>query len=198
MANPLPDNPAVIFGSAIEGFARTYRDRLVPSVRDEMAALGINLDDILPAYSLDVFERAMRRAGEAIYPDLPLSERWRRMGREFVEGYVQTMMGTAVMAMARVLGPRRTLERVVRTFRTGSNYLGAETTGLGPTEVEIRTWMLEPYLPQWRGKDLLHLDYRHGILEGMLARLGVREAAVTIVEKDLQTQSARYRVRWSE
>lgn len=68
---------------------------------------------------------------------------------------------------------------------------------LAPTDVEIRSWMLEPYLQQWKGKELLHLDYRLGILEGMMVGLGVRDATVTVVEKDLATQSARYRIRWS-
>lgn len=187
----------VIFGSAIEGFYRTYRERLTPSVKAEIAALGIDFDHILPAYDLEVFERAFRRAGERIYPSLPEQERWRRLGREFVDGYVQTPLGKAVMVMSKLLGPRRTLERIARTFRTGSNYVATETTIISDTELELKTWMTQPYLEAWRGRATLHLDYRLGILEAVMAMFVTRESSVKVLEKNLLEQSARYRIRWT-
>lgn len=187
---------AVIFSQAIEGFARTYDAQLTPKLRNEMKELGIDLDRLLPAYPLDVFERVMRHTGAAIYPEMEEAERWRRMGREFIEGWVQTTVGKALQVMARLIGPHRFFARIARTFRAGSNYLDAEATKLGPTEIDLRVWMLQPYLAEWSGKPLLHLDYRLGLLEGAMAGFEVKEFSVTMIEKDFVTQSGRYRIRW--
>ena len=196
MANDATGDIAVIFSPVIEGLMRTYGNRITPELKAQMAQRGVNLDRLLPAYPLGTFEDAFRHAGESLYPDLDHVERWRRRGREFVEGFTHTAIGGALTAMGRLIGPRRTLERAVRTFRNGSNYLGGETKVVSPTEVEVRTWMVEPYIDRWRGIPTLQLDYRVGILEGMMNALQVKNPRVTLEEKSFDTQSARYRVRW--
>lgn len=191
--DPLP----VIYSPAIEGFVRAYRERLTPEVVREIAALGMNFDALAPAYPLEIFERAMRRTGEILYPELALSARFRRIGYEFVGGYVQTTLGRAVLIVARAFAPERMFQRMSRIFRGGSNYLGSETTLLGPGHVELRTWMLSDFVEGWRGRPTLQLDYRLGILEGAAEMIGIRDAVVTVLEKSAEDQSVRYRIRWS-
>lgn len=186
----------LVFDTAIEGFVRAYRSRLTPELKAEMTSLGIDPDQLAHAYHLEVFERVFKRVGEVLYPELDDTERWRRIGRQFVQGYVETSIGRTLLMFAKALGPRITLEKMARAFRTGSNHVAAEARRLGPAELELHTWMVQPFVESWRGRSTLHLVYRQGILEGTLVALGVSDGTVELVEKDLWNQSARYRIRW--
>lgn len=135
VSSPVNDE-AVVFSTAIEGFMKSVGNRLTPELRKELAELGVNVDVPQVAYPLEIWERALRRASEALFPAEADADRWRLMGRAFMHGYVETLVGRASFAMARLLGPRRTLERMARNPK------------------------------------------------------------VTLVERDLQTQTARYHASW--
>ncbi len=186
----------VVFSTAIEGFVKSVGERITPQMKGELAALGIDLDSPQVAYPLATWEDGLRRVSAALFPEEEEAMRWRLMGRTFMHGYVQTLIGRAALTMGRVLGPRRTLERMARNFRTAANYIECEAKVIGPQEVELFTYMRAPYVESWRGRSSITLDYRHGVLEGTLEVLGAKNPRVEIIERDLEAQSARYRARW--
>ena len=52
----------------------------------------------------------------------------------FWSGYEKTLVGSALTAMLRVLGPKRTLERMTRNFRTANNYTEVTVEALAEKE----------------------------------------------------------------
>ncbi|MBX7116382.1 MAG: DUF2378 family protein [Myxococcaceae bacterium] len=186
---------AVVFGSAVEGFVKSLRSPLAPHVLQEFARLGIDLEQPAPAYALENWETAMRFTANDLYGSLPDDERYRQLGRDFIKGYIQTAFGKAALAFTRIIGPRRTLQRMSNNFRSAANYIGCEASDLRERHVELRTWMLPQFLPYWRNRPTFFVHYRHGVLEEMMAQQSV-EARVETLSYQPEDQTARYSVTW--
>lgn len=193
----MPDSTAeaVIFSSAVEGFVKSLGGKFPIHLREEFTKLGINLDQPAPAYTLDVWERAMRLVAQDLHADEPENERYRIMGRDFIKGYIQTAFGKAALAFTRLIGPRRTLHRMSHNFRSAANYIGCEAKDLGPRHVELRTWMLPEYLPAWRNRPTFFVHYRRGVLEELMALQNVA-ATVDILSYRAEDQVAVYAITW--
>lgn len=130
---------ALVFDSAVEGlFHKALVDRLSPAVLERMRAEGLDLRAPLkPAYPEAAFHRCVELAAADVFGDLPRDAALERMGQEVVRGFGLTLVGAAVLAVIRLLGPLRALERMTRNFRNVSNYLETRLTRRSPTEVEV-------------------------------------------------------------
>ncbi len=190
-----PSEQAVVFASAVEGFVKSLRGPIAPHVRQEFTRLGIDLNQPAPAYTLENWETAMRFAANDLYGELPDNDRFRQMGRDFIKGYIQTAFGKAALTFTRLIGPRRTLQRMSNNFRSAANYIGCEATDLRDRYVELRIWMLPQFLPQWRNRPTFFVHYRHGVLEEVMAQQSV-DAKVEILSYSPEDQTARYGVSW--
>jgi uncharacterized protein (TIGR02265 family) len=186
---------AVAFSSALEGFGRAFRARIPAATLDELRGLGLDFDHLQPAYPLQTWEQTVRVVARALFPEAAPEEGWHRLGREFVPGYSETLLGRAILGMAKVVGPRRFMERIGRNLRTGGNFAVVRCRGVGANEVELDSSIDAPFLAEWAGRELVMHRYRQGIFEGALEAIGV-QGAVERVEMDRQRQAARYRVRW--
>lgn len=187
---------AVIFASAVEGFVKGLRAPLPKHVLDELTRLGIDLDQPAPAYTLEAWETAMRFAAAELYPAMTESERFRTLGHDFIQGYIQTAFGKAALAFIRITGPKRMLHRMSNNFRSAANYIGCEASDIADRHVELRTWMLPQYLPQWRDRPVFFVHYRHGVLEELMTLQGLDAAKVDILSYQPSDQTARYGVTW--
>lgn len=112
-------------------FDRSVREVLaaVPEARRaEVAAewklLGIDVERLLPGYSLDVWKSAVERAAARL--EGAPREQLRALGRGLTRNFTESAFGRAVAAFGRLSGPLRTLRRAPSLFRAGNNYL--ETT----------------------------------------------------------------------
>lgn len=191
----LRDEP-VLFGHTVEALHSAFGDRLNNAARQSLLQIGMDMNAPLPAYPLYVGEEAIKVMARALYPELPEKQGWERMGEEWLEGYLQTMLGKAILAMGRTIGLRRVLERMQRNFKTASNYLSAAAVVHGPTDVELRTWIEPPYLDFCSGRESVLLHYRVGILRQAVHEFRARNPDVSIEAWEPATQTARYRIRW--
>ncbi len=185
MAAPGEPTPEVVFTDAVEGlFFKGLGARVTPELRAELKALGLDLEArLLPAYSRQVWNAAIALAAARTWPQLEVGEAHVLLGRTFIAGYQQTLLGKALTGMARMLGPLKTLGRMGRNLRTGGSYNETTLTPEGPTLV--RFWINEPYLDP---------GYVKGLLQGTLEACGARNSSVEVVTVD--AQGATYRVRW--
>ena len=89
------------------------------------------------------------------------------LGRVFFGGYTSTVIGQAMLTMMRLIGPKRSLERMQRNFRTGGNYIETRFRELGPNHVEL--WFNEVNgMP----------SYVQGIIEAGAEQIGARNVRV--------------------
>ncbi len=185
MVAPGEPTPEVVFADAVEGlFFKGLGARVTPALRGELKALGLDLETrLLPAYSRKVWNAAIALAAARTWPQLDVGEAHVQLGRTFIDGYRQTLMGKALTGMARMLGPLRTLGRMGRNLRTGGSYNETTLTQDGPALV--RFWINEPYLDP---------GYVKGLLQGTLEACGARSSSVEVIAVD--AQGASYRVRW--
>ncbi|MBL8921151.1 MAG: DUF2378 family protein [Myxococcaceae bacterium] len=172
----------LIFAQTVEGLLRALGP-LNEQDRGALKGLGLDVDKrLLPAYPLEQFISFLDFAGERLAPGATQLERAAVVGRRFMDGYQQTMVGRAMVAALRVIGPWRTLERLSNKFRTGNNFSQTTLTRLGPTEAEF--WVNLTARPGWYV----------GLVGRGLELAGAKEVVVTLISGD--DAGARYNVRW--
>ena len=180
-------NERVIFGNTVDSlYRRTLDGALPPELRARLKTLGMDLDaPLLAAYPHAVWVRCLDETGRSLYPDLSLDEARRQLARRMIEGYAQTLMGAAVLAMARVLGPMRSLGRMTHNFRSGNNFTETRLTVVGPATADL--WFNEPEATE---------GFVEGVLEEGLRRIGVQGLLITRTRQG--PESCTYRVQWDD
>ncbi len=179
-------NQQVVFEQTIEGlFLRALGRRLTPSLIARLRTVGLDLEKkLLPAYSFTTWMMALRVAAEELYPGHSLDDALFKVGELMITGYQETFMGRAVLGMIRVIGPKRTLLRATRAFRSGNNYTEAKVTEIGPTCADV--WMNEvgPYP-----------SFTAGIMHSAMVAAGAKSPKVEMSGHD--GHACSYRVSWA-
>jgi uncharacterized protein (TIGR02265 family) len=76
-----------------------------------LRAEGVELRSLKPEYPIGVLNRCVDATCALLHPDLELEDARLRLGRIFVQGFVQSLMGKVVAAGLPLLGPVRYLKR---------------------------------------------------------------------------------------
>ncbi len=173
----------LIFSQTFEGLFRALGPRLDESLSSALREVGLDFQKPLqPAYPLAVFQEVVRLIGQRLYPELDTEGQAHAMGREFMDGYGQTMVGRAMVGMMRIIGPRRTLERLSRQFRTGNNFSETTLTQVGPSEFQL--WCNQVTIPGWYC----------GLLERGLELAGAKGSLAVLLRSD--ETGGTFRVTW--
>jgi uncharacterized protein (TIGR02265 family) len=177
----------VVFDHTIEGlFMRGLAGQVTPRLKDKLRQAGLDLDHkLLPAYPFDTWVRCIGVAARELLPDKPDPEAWKRLGERMVEGYQETVMGGAMFALLKVLGPRRTLERAQKNFRSGNNYTEVKFTEVAPRVVDV--WMNDTGLVSYFTQGMILAGMRLG---------GAPGVTVDILQTD--ERGTTYRVEWRD
>lgn len=186
---------AVMFDTAFASLEKTLAARLDGDLRAEFRLLGVDFTRLQPAYPMETWEAGLELVWRACFRELTREEAWRRIGREFMQGYVQTPLGAARLLMGRALGVRRMMHRMGRNFRTASNTSTVTATDVSDGVVDVVIAMEPQFLQRWKGQALSLPHHRLGILEGTLEVLRV-DGAVTLTQVDRELQRTGYRVSW--
>jgi uncharacterized protein (TIGR02265 family) len=130
----------VVFSSAFEAM-----DKLIGSdagFRAEFAAAtGVNLARLEAAYPRATWEKGLPIAARRLFPSMTRDEALYALGQKTIDRYKEGVIGLALFAVLRVIGPMRALARTRRNFRTANNYTECRLTERGPREVLM--WMNE-------------------------------------------------------
>jgi len=125
-----------VFEVTFQSLQRTLGDTLTAEVKAELAKLGVDYDKpLLPAYPLEVWNRVLNFAAERLYPTLSPADRHVEMGRRVLDSFSQSIIGSVLLAMVRVAGPRRMLDRSARNMRQANNYTVVTLEDLAPRHV---------------------------------------------------------------
>lgn len=176
----------LVFSQTFEGLQRALSDRLSGQVFAQFRALGVDFEKRLePAYEFDVWANSALQAAKVMHPQLPEAEQLYRFGRAFIDGYAFTLVGKAMLASLRLIGPRRTLERMDRNLRTGNNY----------TQTQLRAVDGEPNTFTLWVTPVRYVDWYRGLLEAGMEAAGAKGLQVTAVARE--GESVTYRIHWS-
>ena len=172
----------VVFGQSFEAVLRSLKP-LEPALVDGVSRLGVPPEGpFAVAYPLDTYVAFMEVVARVRYGHLDEMSAYTEIGKQFIRGFDETLLGKAMLAVIRVIGPRRTLHRLTRSFRTANNYSEIRVTELGPTEAEI-----------WCNYVAKTGFYRGLLIEGITVA-GGKNTEVDFVAQE--GSSALYRIRW--
>ena len=142
----MSDEP-VAYASMVEGMRRALAGRLDELAHKRFEELGIPMRGKVQAtYPRAVWLKVAVYAGQLLSPTLAPEAQRVALGRRFVRGYIETLVGKALATALRVLGPKRALMRLERSFRTGNNYSRAQFRE-GPDGIEID--IIDAQYPEW-------------------------------------------------
>jgi uncharacterized protein (TIGR02265 family) len=137
--------PRVAFASLFESL-----ERILAPVRDDtvdarLKELGIDFNRLLPAYPVETWYAGIELAMSRFEPSWTNEQRQNHFGVRLVETYGETLVGRAMYAMMRLIGPERSIVRATRSFRTAVNFLETSYVRHGPRDFELT--MNEVVLP---------------------------------------------------
>jgi uncharacterized protein (TIGR02265 family) len=118
-----------------------------------------------------------------LHPALALEDGVAALGRGFLDGFGETMIGRAMLAMLRIIGPHNSLKRLTQEFRTGNNY--SETRLVQRAERSYELWVNELRMPGWYV----------GVVSRGLELAGARGSTVQLQSRD--SVGGTFRVEWT-
>ncbi len=129
----------IVFAPAVEGlFVHRLGPRLTPPIRERLRETGLDLDRPLdPGYPAERWAKFVEVAAQELFPGVERTEAHRQLGFMALEGYGQTLLGKAAIVTMKLMGSRRTTQRMGKYFATGTNYMKCVVTERKPNEFEI-------------------------------------------------------------
>ena len=105
------------------------------------------------------------------------------MGQAFIRGFERTLIGRAQLSLLQLIGPRRTLDRLTRSFRNANNYTTANLRELAPKHFEIEFGFVQ--IP----------GFYRGVLDAGLRAVGANDLSVELAKRE--ALAATFTVRWT-
>lgn len=138
-------NEPVVYDTAVESmFLRALQGRVTPALKERLRAVGLDLDQKLrPTYPRELWLRVLEITTSELYPTLPVTERYSKLGAATIEAFANTTLGKAIVSIARLMGPRRGLTRLPQAFEAMNNFMVAKLTELAPNRFQL--WLNETY-----------------------------------------------------
>ncbi|MCA3013348.1 MAG: DUF2378 family protein [Myxococcaceae bacterium] len=176
---------ALVFSSTFEALGRALGPRLDAAARQRFKALGVDYDapQLMPAYPYEQWVKAMDLGSQLLLPGAPADSRHEAMGRQMVDSYGETLVGKAILAAMRIIGPRRMLERMARNLRSANNYTETKLTVTAAGEHHL-----------WCSRVSSERFYR-GLLHRSVEVAGGRDVSVQFLAHD--AGGATFALRWS-
>jgi uncharacterized protein (TIGR02265 family) len=182
----MPPTEQIEFSQSIEGlFIKGLGPMITPPMKDALRQKGLDLDRALrPGYPAAEFHKWIEYVAGAVYPDDRKEEAVRRIGHRAVSGLEEGLIGKALSAGLKLIGPRRSLQRVERIFKNNNNYQVATLLELGEREAKVK--LSEVFgLP----------TYYQGLFEAAVAVIGAKDLRVTLLAAP--SPGAMLHIEWS-
>lgn len=164
-------------------FFKALAARISPPLRQKLKALNIDLDGRPKNVPQGDWVQALRLAADELFTG-PIDDRYRALGRAVLQRFEDTLMGKAIIAVMRVMGPARALRRIEGNLRGGNNFIRATLEQKGEREFvsEVNECNGNPH-------------YIAGVIEAALHIAGAKEVSVKVLHFD--GHAAKYAINWS-
>lgn len=172
-----------VYEHTVDGlFFKALRERITPPLQARLKELGIDLDGKPKSVPHVQWKEALALAANALFEG-STDERFRQLGNAVLLRHEETVMGKAVIAVMRLMGPVRVLKRINSTLGSGNNYIQAN---LAPTS--LTSW--EGTVNECNGNP----HYIAGVIEQGLVITGAKNPKVLV--SDFDGHSARFQITW--
>jgi uncharacterized protein (TIGR02265 family) len=179
----------LVFSPSVEALLmRGVGHRMTPGLQEQLRELGIDLGKpLLPAYPTEVWERAVEVVARALHPDLSMAEAQWKLGESTVYGFEQTVLGKAMVALSKLIGPRRALLRFPTMSKSSNNYSSMSLRELAANDFEV---VCEPFVG-WS-------EYVQGCIRAVLDVTGAKDPRVELVSHAREAERIVLRASWRD
>lgn len=176
----------VVFDSAVEAiFLRGLGNLVTPALKSKLRELGMDLDSPpRPTYPRALWMQVLAVTVAELFPgDLP-EDGYRRLGEQSINGISRMPIGVAIIAMSKLLGPRRSLLRLHEAWASANNFITMKVEELAANDFRV-------VLNDTYG----HPAYMQGVIQSAMKMAGARAPQVLIMEAT--AQAVCLNVRWA-
>lgn len=152
---------------------------------EALRAKGFDVSNVQVDYPTQVFFDCMEVTHRHVHPGLGQAEARRQLGRTFVAGFGQTVVGRVVMATLPMFGPVRVLKRVPEYLKIGNSPNQVISMALAERDWRIEVTHDGSTLP----------EFVQGIVEEALARTRTEAQVEVLVRSNTRFD---LRVRWAD
>ncbi len=165
-----PPTEQIEFSQSVEGlFVKGIS--LSADTRNALRAAGLDLDRPLrPGYPAADVHRWIELVARVQFPELTIADGVRRIGNRAISGLEDGLIGKAMAAGLKLIGPKRALQRVDRIFKSNNNYQTA--TLLELTETSAKVQMSDVFGLPW---------FYVGVFEAAVRAIGAKDAKIELL-----------------
>lgn len=129
----------MIFTAQFSMFEGLFDRVLKPAgeFREALKVAGYDMANPKPEYPIEVWRECLYVAAKFKYPQLTRDDAWRAIGRTFLQGYFETIIGRLIAAAFPHFSPRTFVSRAPRLMRSGVKELQTELEWLGETKARL-------------------------------------------------------------
>lgn len=133
----------LVFGHTLDSlFNGVLGNRLTPEFRERLREAGLDLSQpVRSAYSLHIFENCLELAAQHLYSDMSRTDALCALGEAQVDAFTNTIVGRASFSFMKLLGVRRSLERLTHSWRNANNFVQSRVREISPGTFEV--WVNE-------------------------------------------------------
>lgn len=118
---------------------RPYGPRLTPRLKDRLRSFELDLDKKLrPGYPARLLRPWLDALAEEFFPGQPHEQAHEAIGRAFIIGWKQTLLGRGIVQLVKLLPAKRAIGRIEKNFRATDNFTVIDVTDRGPREMGLR------------------------------------------------------------
>lgn len=173
----------LVWGHTVEGLVRCVKSRATPRWIEKMRVHGLDLHKPLAtAYTREQWRHFIFTSAEELFEGT-MESRLEQLGDLLIQAYAQTFLGRAVAAVLKIIGPKRAIERMTKSLRSGNNYSDTRATFTGPRRAEF-----------WINETLGAPSYICGAMSAVITIAGTRSVRVRTLSTD--GHAATFEIEW--
>lgn len=177
----------IVFDTTIEAlFVKALNGKLPPKAKEELRDAGLDVEKkLLPAYTFEQWKRFLAIGAKGAFPHLAPEQAHQELGRLLIDGYRNTFIGRALFPLLNLLGPRRGLDRLSRSFRSGNNYTETRFVEVGPNTYDL-----------WMNETTEYPQFMQGIILEGTRDYKCESFQAVILKKD--SEGVTFRISWKD
>ena len=135
---PQSGKQKLIFASSVEALLKAAEGNIKPETERRLGELRMGFRrPVDPAYPAESWASAVRLIASDLFPGESPEEQHRKLGGKTVRQFAETFMGKAMFSAAKVMGVKRSLQRMTNNLRTGANFIETRFTVIDDRNYEL-------------------------------------------------------------
>jgi uncharacterized protein (TIGR02265 family) len=128
----------LIFSTSVDSLLKVGHGKLKPEAVKQLSALRMGPPHKLePAYAAEDWAKAVKITGADLFPTVDPEQQQYEVGRATVNQFTDGWLGKAMLGAAKMVGARRSLQRLSNSLRSGANFLETRFTVIDEKTQEL-------------------------------------------------------------